>query len=202
MAAEPYRRALGYTLLAYMTLMVAVVTLMPFSFAVPKTVHITLRGNALDIFNNIVLFVPLGFFFQITHDHRGLKSLFGALGLGLAVSGIVEAGQLFLPSRYSSLVDVVTNGLGAWLGAAIAGYHQLMVRRKGMLELFGFGLPLMSSVYLLVPLLWLGGLSMGGERSRIGLMALVGIYGAGVISAVIVNRLGRSRKRVRLAVFG
>ena len=199
---ERYQRILGYTLLAYMTLMIAVVTLIPFVFAVPKSIEFTVRGNISDVFTNIVLFVPLGLFFQLTHDHFGLKSFVGSLCFGLVVSCMVEVGQLFLPSRCSSVIDILTNGAGTWLGVMIAGYHQVMVRKGRMPELFGFGLPLIGSVYLLVPLLWLGAISIGNELSRLGLIVLLGVYGGGVISSAIVNRFGCSAKRLRIAVFG
>ncbi len=189
-------------LLAYMTAMIAVVTFIPFAFTVPKTIQFTLRGNLFDVLINIVLFVPLGFFFQTIHGHAGWKSLIGALCFGLAVSCIVEAGQLFLPSRYSSLIDMITNGMGALLGSAIAVYHQRLVRNGRIPELLGFGLPLISSVYLLVPLLWLGGISMGHEISRLGLMALVGVHGGGVISSAVVNRAENRIRWPGLAVFG
>jgi len=195
------QRVLGYTLLAYMTLMIAIITLIPFAFSIPKSVQFTLHGNLSDVFTNIVLFVPLGFFFQIIHGQFGLKSSIMALCFGLVVSGLVEVGQLFLPSRCSSVIDIIMNGSGACLGAAVAGYHQVMVRKGRVPEIFGFRLPLIWSVYLLVPLLWLGGFSMGNEISRIGLMVLIGIYGGGVISSAIVNRSMYSSKRIGLAVF-
>jgi hypothetical protein len=132
MTTKHSHKALGYTLLAYMTAMIAVVTLIPFEFAVPQTIQFSLRGNTADVINNIILFVPLGFFFQTTHGHDGLKPLLAAFCFGLVVSGMVEAGQLFLPSRYSSVLDVITNAMGAWLGAAIAGGHRWMVRQGRM----------------------------------------------------------------------
>ncbi len=194
---------MGYTLILYMTLIIAVVTLIPFSFAVPRTIHFALYSNASDFFINIALFVPLGFLFQITHRNIGWTSFFGALCFGSVISGVVEVGQLFLPSRCSSVIDLITNGLGAGLGAMIVHYHRLMVRHVRIPEHFGLGLPLLSSVYLLIPLLWLGGLSMGNEMSRLGLMGLVGVYGGGVIASVVVNRFRhRSGRWIGLAVVG
>ncbi len=112
--------ALGYALLVYMTIVVAVVTLIPFEFDVPPRLQISFTGSASDVFTNILLFIPLGFFFQLAHGRGGWKPLLLALCFGTAVSCAVEAGQLFLPSRCSSPIDVATNGFGAWLGAAIA----------------------------------------------------------------------------------
>ena len=48
----------------------------------------------------------------------------------------------------------------------------------------------MNVAYLLIPLLWLGGLSMGGELDRLGLTTVLGVFGGSVIASVYVNRLG------------
>lgn len=194
--------ALGYALLVYMTIVVAVVTLIPFEFDVPPHLQISFTGNASDIFTNILLFIPLGFFFQLAHGHGGWKPLLMALCFGTAVSCAVEAGQLFLPSRCSSLIDVATNGFGAWLGAAIAACQHVRVRQNRMPGLFGLELPLLTSVYLLVPLMWLGGISLGGEIHRLGLMMLVGLFGGCVLASAYVNRIGRNRGWGGLAVAG
>lgn len=201
MVAESSHQTLGYMLLAYMTLMVAVVTLIPFDFCAPKNLHFIWHGNTADVIRNVFLFIPLGFFYQTTHGQVCFKSLFGALCFGLLISGIVEIGQLFLPSRYSSGLDIITNGMGSWLGALLAGFYQRMVRQGRMPELFGFGLPLISSAYLLIPLLWLSGIATGTEKSRLGLMILLGVHGGGVISSAVVNRYRHAMRRQRFAVF-
>ncbi len=202
MVFEHSHQALGISLLAYLAIMAAVVTWIPFDFCVPKTIHFIRHGNTPDIVRNIFFFIPLGFFFQTTHNSVSWKSLWGALCFGFLISGIVESGQLFLPSRCSSLIDILTNGIGAWLGAVLAGFHQRMVRLGRMPALFGFDLPLMSSAYLLIPLLWLSGISMGDETSRLGLMLLLGVHGAGVISSVIVNRYQQDIRLPWPTVFG
>jgi hypothetical protein len=108
------------------------------------------------------------------------------------VSAALETCQLFLPGRDSSLVDVATNGMGALLGAAAAN-KCTRVREEPSLLLFAFEMPLMNVVYLLIPLLWLGSLSMGGELERLGLITLLGVFGGSVIASVVVNRLGLDR---------
>ena len=62
-------------------------------------------------------------------------------------------------------MDVVTNGFGAWLGALLF---------KLLEKIFALELPLMNLVYLLIPLLWLNGLSLGGEIRRMELIGLPG----------------------------
>jgi VanZ family protein len=185
--------ALGYALLTYMTLVIAAITLMPFEFKVPGRIHVNLHGSAADILANIVLFIPLGFLFQLARRRAGWPSLLQALGFGVLVSAAVEACQLFLPGRDSSLIDVATNGLGALLGAATAAYQRTRAPREQVPLLFAFEMPLMNVVYLLIPLLWLGGLSMGGEPGRLGLTTVLGGFGGSVIASVHVNRMGLGR---------
>jgi glycopeptide antibiotics resistance protein len=182
--------ALGYALLTYMTLVVAAITLIPFEFKIPRRICINLHGSVSDVLANIVLFIPLGFLFHLARRRAGWPSLLQALGFGVLVSSAVEACQLFLPGRDSSLIDVATNGLGALLGAAAAAYQRTSVRQEQVPLLFAFEMPLMNVAYLLIPLLWLGGLSTGGELVRLGLTTVLGVFGGSVIASVYVNRLG------------
>lgn len=71
---------------------------------------------ATDFLLNVALFVPLGF-------APALRRRWPALGLWLALAGLsgaIEAVQLLLPGRYSSLSDVVANAAGAGLGILLA----------------------------------------------------------------------------------
>ena len=169
--------ALGYALLIYMTLVVAAITLIPFEFKIPVRIHINLHGTVSDVLANLVFFIPLGFLFQLARRRAGWRSLLQALGFGVLVSSAVEACQLFLPGRDSSVIDVVTNGLGALLGAAAAAYQRARVPQEQVSLLFAFEMPLMNVVYLPIPLLWLGGLAMGGELDRLGLTTVLESFG-------------------------
>jgi glycopeptide antibiotics resistance protein len=186
--------ALGFALLTYMTLVIAAITLIPFDFRIPQRMAFSSAGSIADIINNIVLFVPLGFLFQVTRRRTGWRFLLQALGFGVLVSIAVEVCQLFLPDRDSSLIDVATNGLGALLGAAGAAYQSTRGPREQMPLLIAFEIPLMNVVYLLVPLLWLGCLSMGGELDRLVLTTVLGVFGGGVIASVYVRMLLLSQR--------
>jgi glycopeptide antibiotics resistance protein len=190
--------ALGYALLTYMTLVIVAITLIPFEFKTPARIQINLHGSVSDVIANVVLFIPLGFLFQLARRRVGWRSLLQALSFGVLISTTVEACQLFLPGRDSSVIDVVTNGFGTWLGAAAAAYHRARVQQEQAPLLFAFEMPLMDVVYLLIPLLWLGGLSMGEELDRLGLTMVLGVFGGSVIASVHVNRLGLDRKRGNL----
>jgi VanZ family protein len=75
-----------------------------------------------DIAVNFAAYVPLGFLLAIGCGARYgalpgvLAAAFCAAGLSLAM----EAGQMFLPSRIASNLDLLTNGLGGLFGAMAA----------------------------------------------------------------------------------
>jgi VanZ family protein len=107
-------------------------TMLPFDFTLDapdaaKKVRALAETNVrtvsrTDVVSNVLLFIPLGFLFSLrlaggpTGFGLGMTLVGATLG-GLALSGLVEIGQLFLPSRTSSLVDLTTNSTGAALGA-------------------------------------------------------------------------------------
>jgi VanZ family protein len=78
--------------------------------------------NTIDILLNILAFIPLGFLL-----HRLLKlklefslyPVFIVLIVGISISLGCEILQHFLPSRSSSIIDVLTNTLGLILGITI-----------------------------------------------------------------------------------
>ena len=75
------------------------------------------KSNPPDVTVNILGFVPLGVFVAW---RRRPRALLIAACAGLAVSLVIEFGQLLLPSRDPSLVDIATNTAGAALGGVIA----------------------------------------------------------------------------------
>lgn len=72
--------------------------------------HAPARQMIADGILNTATFVPLGW----------LSRLLVVAGFGAGLSLAVETVQFFIPSRYSSLIDVLTNTGGAVLGAVIA----------------------------------------------------------------------------------
>jgi VanZ like family len=75
-----------------------------------------------DIFVNIVVFLPFGFcaWRALPRKYAAWKSLLLTASLGLSVSLAIEIFQAFLPSRKSSLADVVCNFSGALAGGLVA----------------------------------------------------------------------------------
>ncbi|WP_320536359.1 VanZ family protein [Pseudarthrobacter sp. IC2-21] len=67
---------------------------------------------------NVLLFVPVGFVAGLAHPKRRWWHI-GVLGL--VVSSCIELGQLlFLHNRFASISDIVTNAVGAVIGALLA----------------------------------------------------------------------------------
>jgi VanZ family protein len=73
--------------------------------------------DAIESSANVVFFVPLGLLVVLL---AGARWWWAGAAAGLLVSCVIETGQaLFLPARYASLDDVVTNTLGAVVGALV-----------------------------------------------------------------------------------
>jgi len=179
---------LGAALLAFVLAVVLVITLEPFRFRVPDGLHISTLTVPFDIAANVALFVPLGFLYRLARPAAGRlprEAATRVFALGLALSAMVECAQLLEAERYASPVDVLTNGLGAllgaWLHAALTARLRAGARMVGRLAL---ELPLIALVYLLVPLCVLDALTIGDELTRLALLGALGMFGASILGAV------------------
>jgi hypothetical protein len=84
-------------------------------------------SSVQDIIINVIGFIPFGFFFsallvKITGQRR-LLTCFAVIILGLGLSLAIELIQAYLPTRDSSLTDVVMNSIGTILGVVIYQIH-------------------------------------------------------------------------------
>ena len=82
----------------------------------------------LEFMANIALFVPLGALLSL-----GWRRMPGwaVITVGCAASVMIELVQLGIPSRYSTLSDVIANTLGTAVGAAVVwGFR----RRRSLTE--------------------------------------------------------------------
>ena len=80
-----------------------------------------------DIIINVIGFIPFGFFFSAlllkTTRQRRLLTCFAVVILGIGISLAIELSQAYLPTRDSSLTDVVMNAIGTILGVFIYQIH-------------------------------------------------------------------------------
>ncbi len=173
-------------MLAYMLIVVAFCTLAPGNFTWPSGLRLSVEIKASDAILNIALFIIAGFLYQAARRRPGHAIAVG-LGFGFACSLCIEVAQLFLPSRYPSPVDLTTNALGGALGAMLYSAFHDSVEDKAVHGLL-LELPLMGSFYLLIPLLWLGGLT-ATQPSDVMVAPILGLIGAIILASVWKHRL-------------
>jgi VanZ family protein len=168
---------LAAAVLGYIVLLIILLTWNPFYLAAPESLNLSLRLGPRDAIRNVILFLPVGFLFRIASGSER-----GAIMLGFAISASAEIGQIFMPARTPSFVDLAMNTFGAWMGTVL---HDLLSTRIAMsprlVGRLALEVPLMGLLYLLVPLLWVNRLIMDDE-GRWLLTTLIGICGAIVLS--------------------
>ena len=93
--------------------------LSPFAFIDVPFPH---YWTGFDVITNVVGYLPLGvlFVFALYPVLRGLAAILLTMVAALLLSGAMEAVQTYLPSRVSSNLDLLTNTVGATLGALFA----------------------------------------------------------------------------------
>jgi len=191
-------RRLGHAVLAYLTVVVAVVTLTPFRFVLPAVNTLGTQWIPFDVVMNVVMFVPLGFIYRLSRPRATGAVWVGAFFAGAALSASVEAAQFFTPDRYPSVNDLVTNSGGAVVGAWLGGIALQRADAAATVRAFAVELPLMGLVYLLAPLPWLIGL---GDRVGARAWVLVPLAAsAGWIIGSVFTSFERARaSRVLIA---
>jgi hypothetical protein len=165
-------------------------TLLPFEFALPAGFRLVGFTGFQDIAANIVLFVPIGFFAELSGKEEDWPA--GAYGMlvAFALTTTIETIQIFEPARSPSLYDIAANTLGGWLGAgAYRAIRRALDRHQHRFGVLALDLPLVGLIYLLVPLLWLGGMASDGSADRLGLSLLVGLAGATILGAIARHHL-------------
>ncbi len=89
--------------------------------------------SATDIVTNILIYIPIGYLLACWFQQRNERwsGLPVPVFLGFALSLTIEIVQAYLPTRYSSTVDVITNTLGTIIGVVIQkqGWIDLLLRR-------------------------------------------------------------------------
>ena len=125
------RRGLWLTLLAAVVILLALIGFWPSPVDAPAQGYIAAALRKLHAHGvprwfdysfiersaNVMLFIPLGIAAALALPH---KKWWQIAALGLLVSACMELGQwIFLPQRYPSLTDLVTNTSGAVIGALI-----------------------------------------------------------------------------------
>lgn len=150
---------LARALLAYLILMVAVITLAPFRFETGPVQGFTTVFGGRDFILNVVLFFPLGFVHRLGRARDEEVGVGRAFLVGLALSAVIEGAQLFAPDRFPSFADLLANALGAALGAKACALALVRLPGATAVRALALELPLVGLTYLMVPLLWLASLA-------------------------------------------
>ncbi len=176
--------------LLYLVGVTLLVTLIPFNFTVPESLHILWGGTVADSVANVLMFAPLGFLYRLTRHRAGDRFALRVLGVALAFSLAIEVSQLFLPTRSTAPLDLLANGLGGWFGGmALDLVSRRLQLTPALVGALALELPLMGLVYLLIPLLWVNGIAAGDDRTHLLLSVVLGQVGAIVLAAVYRHRL-------------
>jgi len=81
------------------------------------------RSYLMDILTNILGFIPFGFFFSAYLWMRKPRSNFRLLTMSIIIAGCmsltIELIQVYLPTRSSQLMDVITNIFGTAIGVTL-----------------------------------------------------------------------------------
>ena len=83
--------------------------------------------DVLEVAANVAMFVPFGALALTAY--RWMR-VWSATIAGLATSGIIEGVQLFLPTRYATVSDLIANTAGALLGALLVAALRRTRSRK------------------------------------------------------------------------
>ena len=192
-ASDVTAARLGRATLAYLAVMMAIVTLAPFQFAARPVHGLSPIWDWADIVMNIVMFLPFGFVYQLTRPAGSPAPLWRVCALGALLSGCVETAQLFEAARYSSLVDIATNSIGAVLGSAVYSFIVSRIQSESAVRTMALELPLMALLYLLVPLCWLIGLASAGA-ARAWLVLPIAVFGGGILGTIYGAYLAPRRR--------
>jgi len=91
------------------------------------------RFTRFDIAINVIAYAPFGFFLALIGRKPPSSRLALAVGAAALLAFAMETGQMFLPTRDASWIDIVSNASGAALGAGAAlGLDRMPGLRRGI----------------------------------------------------------------------
>lgn len=92
--------------------------------------------TAFDVVTNVLGYMPFGasVMLAVYPRWRGTAAVALAFGLGVVLSGTMEAVQTYLPTRVASNLDLAANALGALLGAALIAPATGALLDRGLLR--------------------------------------------------------------------
>ncbi|MDQ6830746.1 MAG: VanZ family protein [Gemmatimonadota bacterium] len=106
-------------------------------------------SDVIDGLRNLVLFAALGVAWRITTERRDDRAALRQVVLvGFGLSVAIEVIQAISPVRNSSVIDVITDTLGTWIGAALmTRLIRAMAAARGRPSYFGVPAWLLAGPY-------------------------------------------------------
>lgn len=100
----------------YFSLIILLITLSPYNFEFSETSVFSWRINTFDMFENLFLLFPIGFFLTLSNNKISATDIIKYAAIGFIFSLFIESSQLFLKSRTSQYWDVIANTLSVVFG--------------------------------------------------------------------------------------
>lgn len=185
-AAHDTGAKLSRALLSYLVVLIATLALLPFEFAVPDRLVLTMQVSPLSAVIAVVMFIPYGFLSRRATLGSGRAWQTVWIVLAAAVLGTaLEAAQLFEPACVASPVHVLANAIGAGLGSLLCERVERHGETSGnAVTALLLQLPLMGLVYLLLPLVWASGAAAQDDPRRLVLTLALGLTGASLLGSI------------------
>jgi glycopeptide antibiotics resistance protein len=109
----------------------------PFFNFIPGAGIVALTDGSVDrtipfvnLVSNLLLFMPLGFFYALRFNRH--RPVLWAVLAGVMVSAAIELFQILLPGRTVDVDDVIFNGVGTLIGAALSLPVARMAARRNV----------------------------------------------------------------------
>lgn len=91
------------------------------------------KTNPADVIKNGLLFIPLGAlltYFMMSFKKAGrARTVFAVLIASFSISCFIELLQMYIPSRFASFADVLSNTFGALIGILLVVYYEEYLSR-------------------------------------------------------------------------
>jgi VanZ family protein len=176
---------LSRALLSYLVVLIASLQLLPFEFAIPDTLQLSLAMSPLRTLAAFAMFVPYGFLSRRARS-GGRGEQIAAIVLSAALLALaLEMAQRFEPSSEASmwhlLAAIAGAAVGAWLCERV---HHDRYGTANAVHAMLLQLPLMGLAYLLLPLLWASSAAGQNDPMRQMLTVSVALAGASLLGSI------------------
>ncbi len=176
---------LSRALLSYLVVLIASLQLLPFEFAVPAVLRLSLGASPLSTLAAFAMYVPYGFLTRRARSGGRGEHLIAIILSAAMLALALETAQLFEPSSEASVWHLLASISGAAAGAWLCErLHHDAYGTANAVHAMLLQLPLMGLAYLLLPLLWASSASAQNDPTRLALTVSVGLAGGSLLGSI------------------